>query len=55
MKPFKKFNEDMGAAPATCTTGVAGAGDNSDTVPVSRKKKNSPVIDPLLTRKPPNV
>jgi len=39
MKTFKQFSEE-GAAPATSTAGVAGAGDNPEKiVPVSKKKQ----------------
>lgn len=42
MKKFASFMEDGGAAPATGTAGVAGAGDNpSKIVPVSKKRQNT--------------
>jgi hypothetical protein len=51
MKTFSQFFEDgIGGAPATATSGVAGAGDNPQKiVPVFRRKK-APVIG-LISRK----
>jgi len=62
MKSYVEFTEEggaggagSGAAPATGTGGVAGAGDNPQKiVPVFRKKKTTPVMA-MVVRKPANV